>query len=245
MSKRWRIHSHDPDRITTLGARAGIPAVVAQLLVSRGVTEPSAAREFLDPKLADLRDPQLLPNCTEAAALIHQAVRAGKRICIHGDYDVDGMTGDGLALYGIETAGGRRGLLYPPPAGRRLRAERRDYPRESGGKSRSDRDGRLRHRQRGRSGACQATRHRFDYHRPSRAGPETARRRGHCPPPPARRRISVRGPERIGSGFQIGLGDLPAIERGQESRRCDEGFFAPGRGSGRPWHCGRRRAAGR
>ena len=50
--------------------------MVAQLLVSRGVTEPSAAREFLDPKLADLRDPQLLPGCADAAALIHQAVRA-------------------------------------------------------------------------------------------------------------------------------------------------------------------------
>jgi len=96
MSKRWRIHSHDPDRIETLGRAAGIPAVVAQLLVTRGVTDPSTAREFLDPKLVDLRDPQLLPGCDEAARLIHQAVRDGRRICIHGDYDVDGMTGTAL-----------------------------------------------------------------------------------------------------------------------------------------------------
>ncbi len=87
--------------------------MVAQLLVSRGVTEPSAAREFLDPKLADLRDPQLLPNCTDAAALIHQAVRAGKRICIHGDYDVDGMTGAALLYTGLKLLGADVGYYIP------------------------------------------------------------------------------------------------------------------------------------
>ena len=105
MSKRWRIHSHDPDRIASLGRTAGIPAVVAQLLVSRGVTDPSAVREFLDPKLADLREPQLLPDCEKAAALIHQAVRAGRRICIHGDYDVDGMTGTALLYLCLKLLG--------------------------------------------------------------------------------------------------------------------------------------------
>ena len=105
MSKRWRIHSHDPDRIAALGRSAGISAVVAQLLVSRGVTDPSTAREFLDPKLADLRDPELLPGCTEAAARIHQAARAGKRICIHGDYDVDGMTGTALLYLALQLLG--------------------------------------------------------------------------------------------------------------------------------------------
>jgi single-stranded-DNA-specific exonuclease len=96
-----------------LGRAAGIPAVVAQLLVSRGVTEPAAAREFLDPKLADLRDPQLLPFCTEAAGRIHQAVRAGKRICIHGDYDVDGMTGTALLYLALKLLGADVGYYIP------------------------------------------------------------------------------------------------------------------------------------
>ncbi len=113
MSKRWRIHSHDPDRIAILGCTAGIPAVVAQLLVSRGVTDPSVAREFLDPKLADLRDPQLLPGCAEAAGRIHRAARTGKRICIHGDYDVDGMTGTALLYMGLKLLGADVGYYVP------------------------------------------------------------------------------------------------------------------------------------
>ena len=58
MAKRWHIHPHDPDRIAALQRAAGIPAVVAQLLICRGITDPAKARIFLDPKLTDLRDPQ-------------------------------------------------------------------------------------------------------------------------------------------------------------------------------------------
>ena len=96
MSKRWRIHPHDPARIAALQHAAGIPAVVAELLVCRGVTDPAAARDFLDPKLSALRDPELLPGCCEAAERIHAAVRAGRRIAVYGDYDVDGMTGTAI-----------------------------------------------------------------------------------------------------------------------------------------------------
>ena len=46
MAKRWRIHPHDPDRIAALQQAAGIPAVVAQLLICRGITDPGAARTF-------------------------------------------------------------------------------------------------------------------------------------------------------------------------------------------------------
>jgi single-stranded-DNA-specific exonuclease len=113
MAKRWRIHSHDVERIATLGRATGIPAVVAQLLVCRGITDPTAARVFLDPKLADLRDPQLLPDCEKAAALIHQAVRDRKRICIHGDYDVDGMTGTALLYMCLKLLGAEVGYYIP------------------------------------------------------------------------------------------------------------------------------------
>ena len=93
MSKRWRIHPHDPARIADLQRSAGIPAVVAELLICRGVNDAATAHDFLDPKLSTLRDPGLLPGCSEAAARIFDAVSARRRIVVYGDYDVDGMTG--------------------------------------------------------------------------------------------------------------------------------------------------------
>ena len=93
MAKQWRIHPHDQARIGALERAAKVPAVVAQLLVCRGICDPSAARTFLDAKLASLRDPEELPGLAEAADRVMAAVAAGRRIVVYGDYDVDGMSG--------------------------------------------------------------------------------------------------------------------------------------------------------
>ena len=92
MGKHWRIFSHDEDRIARLEKTAEIPAIVAQLLVCRGILDPRDARQFLDAKLANLRDPELLPGLKHAADRIHAAIQSGRRITIYGDYDADGMT---------------------------------------------------------------------------------------------------------------------------------------------------------
>lgn len=98
MSKRWRIANCDRQSVAALQRAAGIPAVVAQLLLTRGIGCPDAAREFLDPKLNGLRPPDELPGATQAAQLIHEAIQARKRITIYGDYDADGMTATAILL---------------------------------------------------------------------------------------------------------------------------------------------------
>ncbi|MEX0977868.1 MAG: DHH family phosphoesterase, partial [Pirellulales bacterium] len=92
MAKQWRIHPHDAARIVALERSAAVPAVVAQLLLCRGIHDPRVARDFLEARLASLRDPEELPGLTAAADRITAAVAAGRRIVIYGDYDVDGMS---------------------------------------------------------------------------------------------------------------------------------------------------------
>jgi single-stranded-DNA-specific exonuclease len=105
MAKRWRIQPHDPDRIAALARSAGIPAVVAQLLICRGITDPDAARVFLAPKLTALRDPEILPGCADAARKIHAAIGRRKRIVVYGDYDADGMTGTAVLVLCLKLHG--------------------------------------------------------------------------------------------------------------------------------------------
>ena len=113
MVKRWRIHPHDSDRIAGLARSAGIPPVVAQLLICRGVYSPTSAAQFLDPKLSSLRDPGQLPGCSSAAEHIHKTISAGRRIVIYGDYDVDGMTGTAILHECIKMLGGNVGYYVP------------------------------------------------------------------------------------------------------------------------------------
>ena len=92
MAKRWRLFPHDPDRIALMERDARVSPIVAQLLVSRGVTDPIEVQRFLEAKLGDLHDPELLPGIPAAADRITAAIQARRRIVIYGDYDADGMT---------------------------------------------------------------------------------------------------------------------------------------------------------
>ena len=70
----------------------GIGEVLARLLVGRGYRTPEAARSFLILEREMLCDPFLLDGMREGIAAIREAIAAGKRITIYGDYDVDGVT---------------------------------------------------------------------------------------------------------------------------------------------------------
>ena len=98
MRKRWRIQPHDADRINRLERAAGIPPIVAQLLLGRGVYDPEQARGFLAAKLTTLRDPDELPGVPAAADRIHAAIAGRHKIVIYGDYDADGMTATAILV---------------------------------------------------------------------------------------------------------------------------------------------------
>lgn len=96
MEKRWSIYPHDAVQIQDLERSAGVPAVLARLLLCRGLDDPRMAREFLDPKLSGLRDPDQLPGVSQAAQHIFAATQTNRPITVFGDYDADGMVGTAL-----------------------------------------------------------------------------------------------------------------------------------------------------
>jgi single-stranded-DNA-specific exonuclease len=53
---------------------------------------------FLESPLAGLHAPQALPGVEAAAERIVRAIKDQRRICIYGDYDVDGVTGTAILL---------------------------------------------------------------------------------------------------------------------------------------------------
>jgi single-stranded-DNA-specific exonuclease len=105
MQRRWRIIPHDAGRVERLMRAARLPAVVAQLLVSRGVYEAEDAARFLDTKLMGLRDPKQLPGIPQATSILVQAVAERTPIVVYGDYDCDGMTGTAILVNGLRLLG--------------------------------------------------------------------------------------------------------------------------------------------
>ncbi|MAI34262.1 MAG: single-stranded-DNA-specific exonuclease RecJ [Rubripirellula sp.] len=101
MKRQWRIIPHDADRVESLMKSGKLPAVVAQLLVSRGIYTAEDASRFLATKLMGLRDPQELPGIPEATSILVEAIENKTPIVIYGDYDCDGMTGTAILVNGL------------------------------------------------------------------------------------------------------------------------------------------------
>ncbi len=77
---------------------------VASVLVRRGYADPAAARAFLAGALPG-HDPFLLGDMRAAVDRIRAAVEAGEQICVHGDYDADGICATSLAVFLLRELG--------------------------------------------------------------------------------------------------------------------------------------------
>lgn len=70
----------------------GVSELFAVLLYNRGYTTSEAARRFLHFEETDFHNPYLMADMSAAVDRIFAAVDGNERLCIYGDYDVDGVT---------------------------------------------------------------------------------------------------------------------------------------------------------
>jgi single-stranded-DNA-specific exonuclease len=99
MSDRgWQLRgAASPERVEALARELDISRTTANVLVRRGYTEPAEARRFLEAALPE-HDPLELGDMSAACEAIRAAIAAGKQICVHGDYDADGICATALAV---------------------------------------------------------------------------------------------------------------------------------------------------
>ncbi len=110
---RWKIQKHNFDEVRRLANALKVQPIVAALLISRGFETEEKAVEFLNPNYENLHDPYLLKGMREAVARILNAIEAGEKILIWGDYDVDGTTGTVVLRKGLEILGAETGFHVP------------------------------------------------------------------------------------------------------------------------------------
>src|SRR5919197_6231575 len=100
----WTIRPCPHRQASALAAALGLSEITASVLVRRGYGDPDEARAFLAGE-QPLHDPFLLGDMSVAVEHIRAAVAAGKRICVHGDYDVDGICATVLAVLVLRELG--------------------------------------------------------------------------------------------------------------------------------------------
>lgn len=102
---RWVMSECEEEAAVRLAQETMLSLVVARLLVARGVTTPEDAKAFLEPSLDSLHDPYLLPDMEPAVERLKRALENHEKILIHGDYDVDGVTGTALLVRVLRALG--------------------------------------------------------------------------------------------------------------------------------------------
>ena len=84
LGQAWVLPAYSDDDL------AGVDNLVDKILANRGITD---AEKFLNPSIKEyMPNPSVLMDMDLAARVIADAIVAGEKIAIYGDYDVDGIT---------------------------------------------------------------------------------------------------------------------------------------------------------
>ncbi|MBO7508829.1 MAG: single-stranded-DNA-specific exonuclease RecJ [Alphaproteobacteria bacterium] len=79
--------------------------LLQKILIGRGIAADMVSR-FLNPTIKDyMPDPFVLQDCARAVDIIAESVRAGEKIAIYGDYDVDGVTSTAIFVKYLRDVG--------------------------------------------------------------------------------------------------------------------------------------------
>ncbi len=91
MQKKWVIKDYDKDQVLKLKNDFKLTDIMSKLLLARDV-KYNEIDKFLNGTLKDIKDPYLLKDMNKLVDRIDKAIQDKEKICIYGDYDVDGIT---------------------------------------------------------------------------------------------------------------------------------------------------------
>ena len=105
MRKKWIVKESNPFDVKRISSELGISELTAKILNHRGIKNAQAAKNFLDPEAAPFNDPFLMRGMREAIDRIKKALDEHEKICIYGDYDVDGMSASAILIRTLKNLG--------------------------------------------------------------------------------------------------------------------------------------------
>lgn len=92
----------------------GLPPLITQTLLRRGISRPEEAEAFLYP---EKNLSTQFPEIEKATEIINLAIRKGETICVWGDFDVDGQTSTALLVQTLQALNAKV-VYYIPVRGR-------------------------------------------------------------------------------------------------------------------------------
>lgn len=111
-SRHW-VMPTDEQPTAELIAAADNSALLARLLLNRGVRTAVEAEAYLQPDKCQTSSPLSFADTPRAVARIKQAIEQNEQITVYGDYDVDGITATCVMLTVLRELGARVDFYIP------------------------------------------------------------------------------------------------------------------------------------
>lgn len=91
LKKRWTLKEPSERKaVLSLADSLNISSILADLLIKRSVTNFYEAKDYFRPSIDAIHDPFLMDGMEKATRRVIEAVTSNQKICVYGDYDVDG-----------------------------------------------------------------------------------------------------------------------------------------------------------
>ena len=98
MRKKWIVRESNPFDVKKISEETSVSELTAKVLYHRGIRDAQAVKNFLAPEAAPFNDPFAMKDMRTAVDRIKQALDAREKICVYGDYDVDGMSASAILI---------------------------------------------------------------------------------------------------------------------------------------------------
>ena len=110
--EKWMVSAKKAD-FNAIAKTFGIDPVIARLIRNRDIMGEEAIKAYLHGTLSDIPSPHLLKDIDKAALILEDKIRAGARIRILGDYDIDGVTATFILKKALKRLGARVDAYIP------------------------------------------------------------------------------------------------------------------------------------
>jgi single-stranded-DNA-specific exonuclease len=98
VKKKWVAYNKSYEFTEQLKSHFNISEMLARTLINRGLDNIEKVQRFMEADIHDMYDPFLMTDMDKAVERILQAIEENEKICIYGDYDVDGITSTALCV---------------------------------------------------------------------------------------------------------------------------------------------------
>lgn len=110
MQKVWSVKKYDKNDLDELMQKYNISSMLSKLIIARDIEDIDL---FLNGNIYDLKDPYNMKDMDKFVGRISKAIDNKEKICIYGDYDVDGITSITI-MYKFLTSLGANVMYYLP-----------------------------------------------------------------------------------------------------------------------------------